>query len=133
MKAGDYVLASERIGAEAMENPRSPSMAALADKWEEKARTKQLPSARTEIGAGGPSRSGSTWKMCRPLPDLYETSSGHTVELRFGRSVLRGLVKSGWLRESSTRTAGRPIRRWEVNPQLFTYSSAESAESAESD
>jgi hypothetical protein len=26
---------------------------ALADEWEEKARTKQLPSTRTEIGAGG--------------------------------------------------------------------------------
>ena len=56
MKAGDYVLAAERIRAEAMERPDNPSMAselALADEWEEKARTKQLPSTRTEIGAGG--------------------------------------------------------------------------------
>jgi hypothetical protein len=56
MKAGDYVLAAERIRAEAMESPRSPSMVAnlaLADRWEERARTKQLPSTRTEIGAGG--------------------------------------------------------------------------------
>jgi hypothetical protein len=40
------------------------------------------------------------------------------------------LVKSGWLRETTTPTAGRTIRRWEVNPKLFTYSGAESAESA---
>jgi hypothetical protein len=53
MTAGEYVLGAARIRAEAMESPRSPSMAVLADKWEEKARTKQLPSARTEIGAGG--------------------------------------------------------------------------------
>ena len=54
-KAGDYVLAAERMRAEAMENPRSRSMAAdlaQADKWEERARTKQLPSTQTEIGAG---------------------------------------------------------------------------------
>jgi hypothetical protein len=55
MKAGDYVLAAERIRAEAMESPRGPSRGdlALADEWEERARTKQLPSTRTEIGSGG--------------------------------------------------------------------------------
>jgi hypothetical protein len=54
--AGDYVLRAERIRAEAMESPRSPSTLAdlaLADRWDERARTKQLPAARTEIGAGG--------------------------------------------------------------------------------
>ena len=56
MKAGDYVLAAERIRAEAMERPGNPSRVAelaMAHEWEEKARTKQLPSTRTEIGAGG--------------------------------------------------------------------------------
>jgi hypothetical protein len=51
-KASDYVLAAAgmRVGA-------SYSGAAddlrLADEWEAQARTKQLPSTRTEIGAGG--------------------------------------------------------------------------------
>jgi hypothetical protein len=55
-KAGDYVLAAERARAEAAANPHRSSTAvdlARADKWEEQARTKQLPSTRTEIGAGG--------------------------------------------------------------------------------
>ena len=54
--AGEYVLGAARIRAEAMEGPRGPSTLAdlaHADRWEEKARTKQLPSTRTEIGAGG--------------------------------------------------------------------------------
>ena len=51
-KAGDYVLAAERVRAEAAANPHRSSTAfdlARADKWEGQARTKQLPS----IGAGG--------------------------------------------------------------------------------
>jgi hypothetical protein len=54
LKASDYVLAAERIRVEAR---YSGSCAAgdsrLADKWEAQARTKQLPSTRTEVGAGG--------------------------------------------------------------------------------
>src|SRR5262245_10866832 len=54
-KAGDYVLAAERVRAEAAASPdRSTAYdLARADKWEGQARTKQLPSTRTEIGAGG--------------------------------------------------------------------------------
>jgi hypothetical protein len=55
-KAGDYVLAAERMRAEATASPRRPSTVvdlARADRCEGQARTKQLPSARTEIGAGG--------------------------------------------------------------------------------
>jgi len=55
-KAGDYVLAAERVRAEAAASPHRSTTAfdlARADKWEEQARTKQLPSTRTKIGAGG--------------------------------------------------------------------------------
>src|SRR5262249_11919243 len=51
-KAGDYVLAAERVSAEAAARPPHQSTAfdlARADRWEGQARTKQLPS----IGAGG--------------------------------------------------------------------------------
>src|SRR5215471_13462825 len=54
-KAGDYVLAAERVRAEAAASPHRSTAVDLAraDKWEGQARTKQLPSTRTEIGAGG--------------------------------------------------------------------------------
>ena len=54
-KAGDYVLAAEQTRAEAAASPHRSTTAfdlARADKWEGQARTKQLPSTRTEIGAG---------------------------------------------------------------------------------
>ena len=54
-KAGDYVLAAERVRAEAAARPHQSTTAfdlARADRWEGQARTKQLPSTRTEIGAG---------------------------------------------------------------------------------
>src|SRR5215467_4442794 len=53
-KAGDYVLAAERMRAETAASPHQSTTAfdlARADKWEGQARTKQLPSTRTEIGA----------------------------------------------------------------------------------
>jgi hypothetical protein len=54
-KAGDYVLAAEQTRAEAAASPHQSTEfdLARADRWEEQARTKQLPSTRTEIGAGG--------------------------------------------------------------------------------
>src|SRR6516164_10496281 len=54
-KAGDYMLAAERVRAEAAASPHQGTAfdLARADKWEGQARTKQLPSTRTEIGAGG--------------------------------------------------------------------------------
>ncbi len=54
-KAGDYVLAAEQTRAEAAASPHQSTAfdLARADKWEGQARTKQLPSTRTEIGAGG--------------------------------------------------------------------------------
>src|SRR5262249_57824567 len=54
-RAGDYGLAAERVRAEAAGSPHQTRAfdLARADKWEGQARTKQLPSTRTEIGAGG--------------------------------------------------------------------------------
>ena len=45
--------ARARAAIEPLKGLRRPAELAMADKWEEKARTKQLPSTRTEIGAGG--------------------------------------------------------------------------------
>src|SRR5215472_1767670 len=54
-KAGDYVLAAEQTRAEAAASADQSTEfdLARADRWEGQARTKQLPSTRTEIGAGG--------------------------------------------------------------------------------
>src|SRR5262249_55904560 len=54
-KAGDYVLAAEQTRAEAAASPHRSTAGdvAGADKGEGQARTKQLPSTRTKIGAGG--------------------------------------------------------------------------------
>jgi len=35
------------------------------------------------------------------------------------QELLDALVKAGWLRETTTPTAGRSLRRWLVNPKLF--------------
>ena len=52
-KAGDYVLAAERVRAEAAATPWGGRDLTRADRWEAKVRTKELPSTRTRIGAGG--------------------------------------------------------------------------------
>ena len=53
-KASDYVLLAARMRVEARySGPCAADDLRLADEWEAQARTKQLPSTRTEIGAGG--------------------------------------------------------------------------------
>jgi hypothetical protein len=64
------------------------------------------------------------------LKDVRREALSQSLDAEQTQALLDGLVKAGWLHETTTATAGRPIRRWEVNPKLFT--SAESAESAES-
>jgi hypothetical protein len=34
-------------------------------------------------------------------------------------SLLDGLVRAGWLKLVTKKTAGRAVHRWQVNPQLF--------------
>ena len=36
------------------------------------------------------------------------------------RSPLDGLVRAGWLKLVTTKTDGRAIHRWQVNPLLFS-------------
>jgi hypothetical protein len=53
-KASDYVWAAARMRVTAhYSGPCAADDFRLADEWEAQARTKQLPSTRTEIGAGG--------------------------------------------------------------------------------
>jgi len=53
-RASDYVELAARMRVEARySGPCAANDLRLADEWEAQARTKQLPSTRTEIGAGG--------------------------------------------------------------------------------
>src|SRR5215831_1499501 len=53
-RASDYVELAARMRVEARySGPCAADDLRLADEWEAQARTKQLPSTRTEIGAGG--------------------------------------------------------------------------------
>ena len=53
-RASDYVELAARMRVEACySGPCAADDLRLADEWEAQARTKQLPSTRTEIGAGG--------------------------------------------------------------------------------
>jgi hypothetical protein len=63
------------------------------------------------------------------LKDVRRDALSQSLDADQTEVLLHGLVKAGWLRETTTPTAGRHIRRWQVNPMLFT--NAESAESAQ--
>jgi hypothetical protein len=62
------------------------------------------------------------------LKEARREALGQSLDAEQTEELLNGLVKAGWLRRCSTKTGGRPKHRWEVNPKLFTESSAESAE-----
>jgi hypothetical protein len=64
------------------------------------------------------------------LKDVRREALSQSLDADQTQALLDGLMKAGWLHETTTPTAGRPIRRWEVNPKLF--SNAESAENADS-
>jgi hypothetical protein len=60
LKASDYPLLAARMRVTARySGPCAADDLRLADEWEAQARTKQLPSTRTEIGAGGDLRAES--------------------------------------------------------------------------
>jgi hypothetical protein len=54
------------------------------------------------------------------LLDIRREALGRRLDAKDTRSVLDDLVCAGWLKLATTSTAGRAIRRWQVNPQLFS-------------
>ena len=66
------------------------------------------------------------------LKDIRRDALSQSLDAEQTQELLDALVKAGWLRETTTPTAGRSIRRWAVNPKLFSEGSAGSAASAES-
>jgi hypothetical protein len=52
--------------------------------------------------------------------DIRQDALGRRVDAEQTRSLLDGLVRAGWLKLVTEKTAGRAIHRWHVNPQLFS-------------
>ena len=54
------------------------------------------------------------------LMDIRREALGQRLDAEQTRGLLDGLVRAGWLRLVTTKTAGRAIHRWHVNPQLLS-------------
>ena len=66
------------------------------------------------------------------LMDIRREALSQRVDAKQTRSLLDSMVRAGWLKLVTTKTAGRAIHRWHVNPLLFSGGpTAESAGSAE--
>ena len=52
--------------------------------------------------------------------DIRHRACGRRLDADQAQELIDRLVSVGWLRERTTATGGRPARRWEVNPILFT-------------
>jgi Protein of unknown function (DUF3987) len=66
------------------------------------------------------------------LKDIRRNALSHSLDAEQTQELLDALVRAGWLRETTTPTAGRSRRRWVVNLKLFEGESAGSAGSARS-
>jgi hypothetical protein len=66
------------------------------------------------------------------LQDARRDALGQSLDADQTQDLLAKMEKAGWLRMKTGRTAGRSKHRWEVNPKLFSFKNAQSAESAES-
>jgi hypothetical protein len=63
--------------------------------------------------------------------DIRRDALGQSLDADQTQDLIDELVKAGWLRLRTTKTAGRSRHRWEVNPRLFLDDTARSAGSAE--
>src|SRR5262249_20567899 len=57
------------------------------------------------------------------LLDIRRQALGRRLNASQTRSLLDGLVRAGWLKFVTARTAGRFIQRWQANPQLYSGAS----------
>jgi hypothetical protein len=54
------------------------------------------------------------------LQDIRQDALGRRLDAEQTRSLLDSLVRAGWLKLVTKKTAGRSLHRWQVNPQLFS-------------
>jgi Protein of unknown function (DUF3987)/Bifunctional DNA primase/polymerase, N-terminal len=58
------------------------------------------------------------------LLEIRREALGRRLDAEQTRGVLDGLVRAGWLKLVTTKTDGRAIHRWRVNPPLFSEAPA---------
>src|SRR5262249_50311844 len=63
--------------------------------------------------------------------DIRRDALGQGLDADQTQNLIDGVVRAGWFRQVTTMTPGRARHRWTVNPKLFLYGTAGSAESAE--
>jgi Protein of unknown function (DUF3987)/Bifunctional DNA primase/polymerase, N-terminal len=54
------------------------------------------------------------------LLEIRREALGRRLDAEQTRTLLDGLVRAGWLKLVTTKTGGRAIHRWQVNPLLFS-------------
>jgi hypothetical protein len=54
------------------------------------------------------------------LLEIRREALGRRLDAEQTRGLLDGLVRAGWLKLVTTKTDGRAIHRWQVNPLLFS-------------
>jgi hypothetical protein len=54
------------------------------------------------------------------LLDIRREALGRRLDAEQTRRLLDGLLRAGWLKLVTTKTGGRDIHRWQVNPLLFS-------------
>jgi hypothetical protein len=54
------------------------------------------------------------------LLDIRREALGRRFDAEQTRGLLDGLVRAGWLKLVTTKTEGRAVHRWQVNPLLFS-------------
>jgi len=54
------------------------------------------------------------------LQEIRREALGRRLDAEQTRTLLDGLVRAGWLKLVTTKTGGRDIHRWQVNPLLFS-------------
>jgi hypothetical protein len=63
---------------------------------------------------------GNNQKSEVSLQDIRQDALGRRLDAEQTRGLLDGLVRAGWLKLTTTKTGGRAIHRWRVNPLLFS-------------
>ena len=61
--------------------------------------------------------------------EIRREALGQKLDADQTQDLLDSLAKAGWVKCETTKTPGRPIQRWKVNPKLF----GDTAETAESE
>ena len=54
--------------------------------------------------------------------DIRREALGQKLDAEETQKLLDSLEKAGWVRKDTTKTAGRPRHRWEINPQIVSRS-----------